>query len=196
MGSELLLDGIAVMRRVIQPPSMNVTELLRRNALERGGWKSTKKLHIEDLSPFEEELCKILFSRRLREVADDALAGEATYLGARYRAPLPGYGEQTMHPDDADVTRSVVRLVTAIIPLVAFTPLSGTTRFLPQSHLQRPRHVPEDPAVVCPGQLLVEAEPGDAIMFTGGLWHSGTRNQTATPRDAISISFIRQDQWQ
>ena len=159
----------------------------------RSGWRSPKKLHIEDVSGVHPSVNAMISNTEVAHFARETFA-EAVLLGARFRAPLPGRGEQTLHTDDADYC-GAIRLLTVILPLDPFTAWTGATRVLPGTHRDRPTAIPPDPCLPVDGEVCAQAEPGDAIIMSGQLWHSGTRNASAAPRGAVSLSWIEPSLW-
>jgi len=120
------------------------------------------------------------------------LGAEASMSRIHYRAPLPGYGAQTLHADCPEpIEPGYEQTVTAIVALVDFTRTNGTTRVISGSH-QFPRFsVPTDKDAQHPKQQLIVCAAGDAILFGGNLRHSGTRNRSDVRRDSLQITFSR-----
>ena len=50
---------------------------------------------------------------------------------------------------------------------------------------------PPKPGVPHPRERVVTARAGDAIVFNGHLWHSGTKNESDARRDALQIVYRR-----
>lgn len=166
---------------------------LRIASRSNGEWSSFRKLHIENLLDAGPTLERIWLAKPLLVLAGRVLGHDFRVLGVRYRAPLPGFGEQTLHSDDPASTVESPRVLSVIVPLVDFMPSNGATRFLPGSHTAPPPGVPEGPLTAVPGQRSLTCSAGTAFVFNGALWHSGTRNLTMTPRHAIAISYVRSD---
>lgn len=158
-------------------------------------WRSPKKQHIEDVINADPIFDPFWQSSQLLAVAESYLGGSCYVMGARYRAPISGYGEQTLHRDDAGYDSFHPRVLNAIIPLVAFTAANGATRVIPGSHQCRENAwpVPDDPLEAVSEEKLINASAGDALLFGGGLLHSGTRNVTPIPRHAIAVSYVRRN---
>ncbi|WP_432158369.1 phytanoyl-CoA dioxygenase family protein [Streptomyces sp. bgisy153] len=160
----------------------------------RSGWRSPKKLHVEDVTGVHPSVNAMVSNPAVTDFARETFA-EPVLLGARFRAPLPGYGEQTLHTDDDSGYSGAIRLLTVILPLDLFTARTGATRVLPGIHRDWSAAVPLDPCLPVDGEVCVRAEPGDAIIMSGQLWHSGTRNVSAAPRGAVSLSWIEPSLW-
>lgn len=187
--------GYAVVPPVITEAQIELvlTELpaLTAEASRLGQWQSDRKLHVENLLDAGPPFDAIWFSDVLLATAEEILGADFYILGTRYRAPLPGAGEQTLHVDDAGHDATRPRVLNVIVPLVRFTVRNGATRVLPRSHRTPPSDLPLDPLDPVDGQRVVECPAGSAVVFGAGLWHSGTRNHTLTPRHAIAISYAK-----
>lgn len=112
--------------------------------------------------------------------------------GIHGREPLSGHGAQGLHADwgyDGDPKQ--FHLLNSLWLLDDFTPDNGPTRVVPGTQVQRklPQKAigPEDRH---PGQILVTAPAGSALIFNGHLWHSGTRNLSGAPRRALQCSLV------
>jgi Phytanoyl-CoA dioxygenase (PhyH) len=127
------------------------------------------------------------------------LAAIAHILGGAFRAdaitfrgPQAGYGAQALHTDDLPVgDDGLYRTATAIVALTDFTESNGATRVVAGSHRLPLRDAPKDPDTPYPAARPITARAGDAIVFNGHLWHSGTRNHSQQRRDALQIIFRR-----
>jgi ectoine hydroxylase-related dioxygenase (phytanoyl-CoA dioxygenase family) len=109
-----------------------------------------------------------------------------------YRGPQAGYGAQALHTDDLPTgDDGLYRTATAILALTDFTESNGATRLVAGSHRTPLRDAPKDPDTPYPAARCITARAGDAIVFNGHLWHSGTRNRSQERRDALQIVFRR-----
>jgi ectoine hydroxylase-related dioxygenase (phytanoyl-CoA dioxygenase family) len=108
------------------------------------------------------------------------------------RDPAPGYGQQGLHTDGCPPSPSgPFLLVTVLWLLDDFTPHNGATRLIPGSH-HMPRPLPkptQQPEYRHPGQKLILAEAGSALVFNGHLWHGGTRNEAGSRRRVLQGQF-------
>jgi hypothetical protein len=99
----------------------------------------------------------------------------------------PGEGNQPLHRDDALHLRSHPGPESRLQIMVAmseFTAENGGTRMIPGSHLwdnDRPPTVEET--------IPTEMAPGSAVIWTGGVYHSGGKNTSSFPRTGLTISF-------
>ncbi len=105
-------------------------------------------------------------------------------------------------------------VVNAMILFDDMTLENGPTRVIPGSHRWAPINVPvvnqgdweptqlspEDRARVptdldapYPGEVLVTAPMGAAVILNASGWHSGTRKNNDTPRRLIHLSYTRRD---
>jgi ectoine hydroxylase-related dioxygenase (phytanoyl-CoA dioxygenase family) len=62
---------------------------------------------------------------------------------------------------------------------------------VPGSHRDPLRDASTEAGVPHPRKRVVTARAGDAIVLNGHLWHSGTKNESDTRRDALQIVFRR-----
>ena len=142
------------------------------------------------------------------------LLGEIKVHGANLRDPVKGYGQQDLH---VDVPKKFVDdwwVVNAMIMLDDMTLDNGPTRIVPGSHKWAPINVPyvnigdwepaalspEDAARVpkdlgapYPGEVLVEAPAGSAIICNSSGWHAGTLKKTGMPRRMLHLTYTRRD---
>ena len=113
------------------------------------------------------------------------------------RDPLPGFGQQGLHPDwMARAKGEPFRIVTTICLLDDFTENNGATRLVPGTHrlLTPPPKSLAAPANRHPEQKIVVARAGSVLAFNGHLWHSGTRNDTSLPRRVLQCSYVGRDE--
>lgn len=103
------------------------------------------------------------------------------------RNPLPGYGQQGLHPDWAPRPAGHPYVaVTALWMIDAFTEENGATRVVPGSH-RLPRPLPRamaQPLARHPQERIVTGSAGSVLILNGHLLHSGRRNQSAGTRRA------------
>ena len=109
------------------------------------------------------------------------------------RDPLPGFGQQGLHADwFVRAKGEPFRVVTTICLLDDFTANNGATRLVPGTHrlLTQPPKSLAAPASRHPEQKIVVARAGSVLAFNGHLWHSGTRNDTKSPRRVLQCVFV------
>jgi ectoine hydroxylase-related dioxygenase (phytanoyl-CoA dioxygenase family) len=142
------------------------------------------------------------------------LLGEIKVHGANLRDPVQGYGQQDLHVDVPKRFADDWWVVNAMVMLDPMTLENGPTRVVPGSHKWAPINVPyvnqgdwepaplseEDQARVpadlgapYPGEVLVTAPAGSAIICNSSMWHSGTRKATDTPRRMLHLTYTRRD---
>jgi ectoine hydroxylase-related dioxygenase (phytanoyl-CoA dioxygenase family) len=121
------------------------------------------------------------------------LAGPFQVASIGGRDPMPGFGQQSLHIDCADVGPATPCPVATVLGLIdGFAEDNGATRLVPGSHRAR-RPPPKsfaDPASRHPGQVTVIAPAGSALVFDGRLWHGGTRNRGGGHRRAVHSAFV------
>jgi ectoine hydroxylase-related dioxygenase (phytanoyl-CoA dioxygenase family) len=84
---------------------------------------------------------------------------------------------------------------TAIWMLDEFSVANGATAFVPGSHLsgKSPKEVLTDLNASHPGEIVIEGQPGDVLVFNGHCWHAGRPNQTDGHRRAVLVHYLRAD---
>ena len=142
------------------------------------------------------------------------LLGEIKLHGANLRDPVKGYGQQDLHADVPKKFDDDWWVVNSMIMLDDMTLENGPTRVVPGSHKWAPVNIPyvnigdwepaplspEDEARVpkdlgapYPGELLVEAPAGSAIICNSSMWHSGTLKKGDAPRRMMHLTYTRRD---
>lgn len=110
------------------------------------------------------------------------------------RTSSSGHGGQFIHADwNAPPQDAQYQSVNVIWLLDDFTLDNGATRVIPGSHKRSfgIRQSVDDPHAAQPGEVLVTARAGSALVMNGHLWHSGTTNTSSGPRTAIQAYFVR-----
>lgn len=146
--------------------------------------------------------------------AANYLLGEIKVHGANIRDPVKGYGQQQLHVDVPKKFPDDWWLINAMILFDDMTLDNGPTRVIPGSHRWAPINVPvvnqgdweptplssEDQARVpkslddpYPGEVLITAPAGSAVIMNSSGWHSGTRKNNDAPRRLIHLSYTRRD---
>ena len=142
------------------------------------------------------------------------LLGEIKAHGANLRDPVKGYGQQDLHTDVPKMFDDDWWVVNSMLMLDDMTLDNGPTRVVPGSHRWAPINVPyvnigdweppplspEDQARVpadlsapYPGEVLVEAPAGSAIICNSSMWHAGTLKKTDAPRRMLHLTYTRRD---
>jgi ectoine hydroxylase-related dioxygenase (phytanoyl-CoA dioxygenase family) len=135
--------------------------------------------------------------------------GEIKVHGANIRDPVQGHGHQQLHVDVPKKFPDDWWLVNAMILFD-----NGPTRVIPGSHHWVPinvpvvnqgdweptplspedqMRVPEDLNAPYPGEVLVTAPAGAAVILNSSGWHAGTRKNSDKPRRLIHLSYTRRD---
>ena len=142
------------------------------------------------------------------------LLGEIKVHGANLRDPVKGYGHQDLHVDVPKKFDDDWWVVNSMIMFDDMTLDNGPTRVVPGSHHWAPINVPyvnigdwepeplspEDEARIpkdlgapYPGEVLVEAPAGAAIICNSSMWHAGTLKKTDAPRRMLHLTYTRRD---
>ena len=112
------------------------------------------------------------------------------------RAPIPGCGEQGLHPDYAE--RRIAgpwQTLSAMWCVTPFTRDSGPLRVIPGSHRRSEPPIDTEHGYATgmgphPDEVKITAPPGSVILFNASdLWHSGTFNYTPAARLALTVHF-------
>lgn len=140
--------------------------------------------------------------------------GEIKVHGANIRDPVKGYGHQDMHVDVPKKFDDDWWVVNTMIMFDDMTIDNGPTRIVPGSHWWAPinvpyvnigdwepqplspdeaARVPADLSAPYPGEVLVEAPAGSAIICNSSMWHSGTLKKTDKPRRMLHLTYTRRD---
>jgi hypothetical protein len=130
------------------------------------------------------------------------LAGAATLvLGSTWhvrsldlRAPIPGAGEQGLHPDYAERrTEGPWQTLSAMWCVTPFTRDSGPLRVIPGSLRRAEPAFDTEHGYAAgmgphPDEVKIIAPAGSVILFNAAdLWHSGTFNYTPAARLALTV---------
>lgn len=142
------------------------------------------------------------------------LLGEIKLHGANARDPVQGHGQQDLHVDVPKKFADDWWVVNSMIMFDDMTLENGPTRVIPGSHWWAPVNVPyvnigdwepepltaEDEARVpkdlsapYPGEVLVEAPAGSAIICNSSMWHSGTKKTGNAFRRMLHLTYTRRD---
>ena len=142
------------------------------------------------------------------------LLGEIKVHGANLRDPVKGYGHQDLHVDVPKKFADDWWVVNSMIMLDDMTRDNGPTRVVPGSHHWAPINVPyvnigdwepqpltpeeaaripKDLSAPYPGEVLVEAPAGSAIICNSSMWHAGTLKKTDAPRRMLHLTYTRRD---
>jgi ectoine hydroxylase-related dioxygenase (phytanoyl-CoA dioxygenase family) len=140
--------------------------------------------------------------------------GEIKVHGANMRDPRKGHGAQDLHTDVPKKFHDDWWVVNAMIMFDDMTLDNGPTRIVPGSHHWAPinvpyvnigdweptpltpdekARVPEDLSAPYPGEVLVEAPAGSAIICNSSMWHAGTVKKADKPRRMLHLTYTRRD---
>jgi ectoine hydroxylase-related dioxygenase (phytanoyl-CoA dioxygenase family) len=146
--------------------------------------------------------------------ASHYLLGEMKLHGANLRDPVKGYGQQDLHVDVPKKFADDWWVVNSMIMLDEMTLTNGPTRVVPGSQWWAPINVPyvnigdwepaplspedearmpKDLAAPYPGEVMVTAKAGSAIICNSSMWHSGTKKQDDTHRRMLHLTYTRRD---
>ena len=69
-----------------------------------------------------------------------------------------------------------------------YGPANGATRLLPESHAGEGLAVPGD--ATHPGEVVLEGEAGDILVFDANLLHGATTNASGARRRSLLVSYV------
>ncbi len=189
-------DGFVVLDGVADAASVAAMRSALEEQLDVARRDPTRKhggtLHLDDILDSGAAFDGVLTSPRLLAAVAHVVGADFHVFAAGYRGPRPGYGAQALHADDVPlIAGDPYHVVTTIVPLVDFTECNGATRVVPGSHRDPVPDAPVEAGRPYPRERIVTARAGDAIVFNGHLWHSGTKNTSDERRDALQIVFRR-----
>lgn len=144
--------------------------------------------HLIDKSPL---IDNVWTNPRLLAAAQHILKAEFRPMSVNYRTALPGHGHQELHSDRTWTAAGQHSYGQAIIAMVDFSPVNGSTRAVPGTH--RHHKVPADEMTDVrarhPRQMELTITAGSVFFFNGCLWHSGTQNNSSQPRPALHCGY-------
>ena len=122
------------------------------------------------------------------------LDGDVTLRSLHGREPMAGHGRQGLHadwPTPPEPDRQL--LANAFWALDDMDDGNGATRLVPGSHRlhQTPRGAWAQPHGRHPDEVVLCVRAGDAIVFSGHLWHGGGLNRAGARRRVIIAQFGR-----
>jgi ectoine hydroxylase-related dioxygenase (phytanoyl-CoA dioxygenase family) len=124
---------------------------------------------------------------KLLPVAEGVLGHDCLLSWRMTSNQLPGAVAQRLHCDDEMYPLSRPHqplLCNALIALRDFTAANGATQVVPGSHRWA-----EQPSPPYPEGKPIEIKAGDALIWTGSLWHTAAANRTDAPRPALTINY-------
>jgi hypothetical protein len=124
-----------------------------------------------------------------------AVLGDSWHVrGLDLRAPIPGAGEQGLHPDyGGGRIEGPWRTLSAMWCVTPFTRDSGPLRVIPGSHRRAEPPIDLEHGYATgmgphPDEVKIIAPAGSVILFDAAdLWHSGTFNYTPAARLALTV---------
>jgi ectoine hydroxylase-related dioxygenase (phytanoyl-CoA dioxygenase family) len=132
----------------------------------------------------------------LADAATTVLGEPWQVSGIDLRAPIPGAGEQGLHPDFGERrTEGPWQCLAAMWCVTPFTRDSGPLRVIPGSHrrVEPPIDMEHGYATGMgphPDEVKILAPAGSVILFNSAdLWHSGTFNYTPFARLGLTVHF-------
>jgi ectoine hydroxylase-related dioxygenase (phytanoyl-CoA dioxygenase family) len=213
-------DGFFIVENVLDEDDLKSmrSEFERLHALENQ--KGGHEVHVEpgarrisNIFNKTEAFDKCLWIPEIL-AASAYLLGEIKVHGANLRDPVQGHGQQDLHVDVPKKFKDDWWVVNSMIMLDDMTLNNGPTRVVPGSHWWAPinvpyvnigdwepeplspedaARVPEDLAAPYPGEVLVEAPAGAAIICNSSMWHSGTLKKDNSYRRMLHLTYTRRD---
>lgn len=196
--STLDRDGYMVIEQVLTSgdvAEMNAAiDTLYARAKEDPLFRTGGTLHLDGLKEMGAPFDRAWTNARVVEAVTHLLGPDHLMPRAHLRAPLAGEGAQSLHADYHSLPPDGGNFIaTVIVAIDPFTADNGATRVAPGSHKQLRLNAPKDHDSPHPEQRIIEMKAGSALVFSGHLWHSGTRNHSGASRRALQITFTRPD---
>jgi ectoine hydroxylase-related dioxygenase (phytanoyl-CoA dioxygenase family) len=183
-------DGCCVLRSVLGKDELSAAAKASTagETEQRAGTVWTRAL-----DPASPPLATFARNPRVLAAVGRLLGTEAPVLtGLTVRNPIGPSAQQALHVDWAGpVEPGVHHQCQALLLLDPMDESNGATRVVPGSHLSRetPGRRFSDPAARHPRQRLLTAQPGDVVIFSSHVWHSGTGNSSGRPRRAVTAAY-------
>lgn len=114
-------------------------------------------------------------------------------LGSAIRALFQKQTSQQLHIDSNLPGNNHILSLQFCIPLDPFNKLNGATQIIKDSYKLKyyPPNADKLSKELIKKSLIIEANPGDLIVFNTSLWHGSSDKQTNSRRAAIFINFGR-----
>ncbi|PZR58356.1 MAG: hypothetical protein DLM50_04395 [Candidatus Meridianibacter frigidus] len=144
--------------------------------------------HLKDLDPELPWIAHALREEPIARLVRQHL-GDASHRGITYRAPMPGHGAQTLHVDWIGPVYEKHVVCTVLLALVDISGRNGGTRLVRGSHRDVPRMLPKSLRDRMPGEIIPALTAGDALLFSGHIYHGGSENNSPHPRHALLINY-------
>lgn len=110
--------------------------------------------------------------------------------------PLPGHGQQALHPDwGGERGPGKYHVVNSMWMLDDMTADNGATRIIPGSHLNPGslEELVQDRLAPHPDEIYLTAPAGSVGVFNSSAWHSCTQNQSGATRRVLHGAFIARE---
>jgi len=169
---------------------------------ERAGQENYIELGVRRLANLANkgEMFRSLYAHpQVLEIVEMLMGPDMRASMVNARDVLPHTGVRMPFHMDSDKGRvrdeTGYSAATAIWMLDEFTVANGATAFVPGSHLlgKSPKEVLTDLNASHPNEIVIEGQPGDALVFNGHCWHAGRPNETEGHRRAVLIHYLRAD---
>lgn len=167
----------------------------RRSAAEYTGKEyNSKEYARKSLLVQTREVDDLVTDQRVLSIAEAVLLEGPPYY-RRVRTAGAGFkdaqsGEEDVRSLHRDGAIYPVRIpgkplvLNTLLAIDEFTPESGSTTFVPGSHLWDTPVDPDHPAVA------IEMDPGDLALFEGEVWHGHGQNRTNRRRRCLSMLYV------
>jgi ectoine hydroxylase-related dioxygenase (phytanoyl-CoA dioxygenase family) len=104
------------------------------------------------------------------------------------RNPKFGAPKQQLHMDSRYPGAPFPLALQVVFCLDAFNSETGSTRVIPGSHKRR--EYPENNRSY-PDEVIINANPGDVVIWDGSIWHGSSEKRTRQDRWGIVFTFAR-----
>lgn len=190
-GEALDRDGYTMLRGVFDAARRAaLADAFERNYLPADAWPFPRGPGARHALLWQEQdVWRACLHPRILAAVHHILRRRFYLAGVEGRDPKPGQGHQALHRDWT-TPQGPAPMVVVLAYLDPFGPDNGATRLLPGTHrMDGGADAFADAGPDCPGQVVVQGEGGDVLVFDGYLAHSGLRNASGARRRNLQICF-------
>lgn len=171
-----------------------------RRRLEAGEGGGTGRAASLALLSDRPEAAWLLSDQRLRDITTAAKGSGHPLEKIAAIVSRPGTGHQGLHQDSpgVDGPLGTWEKLVFVLMLTENRPGAGAIRALPGSHRSAAQPFPNQVGSAyapCDGEVHIEAEAGDLLVYSGNLWKSGTHNGGRETTTSVLIAGASDVGW-
>ncbi|MCX6049275.1 MAG: phytanoyl-CoA dioxygenase family protein [Chloroflexi bacterium] len=201
---ELDRNGYTVFLNVIDPAWLEQLRATFERLMVEEGENAGKEVsqmvgirRLADLVNKGQEFDKIYTNPLVLAAARRVIARPFKLHSINGHDPLPGYGQQSLHPDWGGVREdlNVFSVMNSAWLLDDVSAENGATRIVPGSHgwPGGPKDQLADLKMPHPQEIYVNAPAGSVLVFNGHTWHGSTNNSTQRMRRVYHCAFVARE---